>query len=89
MVLPDAGPIVPFVRPRTPKRGEQGQGLPDLGLNQFIVTFPYPMKLHQSFFLADPVWAPQAHRGLHKPTRAEPGDPASPTAPAPRPDVGA
>ncbi len=62
MVLPDAGPIVPFVRPRTLKRGEQAQGLPDLGPNQFIVTFPYPMKLHQSFFLADPVWAPLGER---------------------------
>ncbi len=62
LVLPDAGPIVPFVRPRTPRRGEQGQGLPDLGPDQFIVTFPYPIKLHQSFFLAEPVWAPLGER---------------------------
>jgi protein-glutamine gamma-glutamyltransferase len=58
MAMPDAGPIAPFVRLRSPQRGENGYDLPSLGPQQFTVTFPYPTRKAQTFFIADPVWAP-------------------------------
>jgi hypothetical protein len=64
MVVPNPGPIAPFVRLRAPRPGESRVELPQLGAQQFTVTFPYPTKMLQAFYVADPVWAPlEEHEG--------------------------